>query len=109
MDLEKICEASKDSQTEQQSQIVSLHSRIRELRGVLDEAEVERALLQKARRALQAELESMKTDLVDGSQEWVDESTKKAETNDHYRHELGKLRMENTKLDKVNVSNETRL
>ena len=58
-DLERECEASSVAQSEQQSQIVSLHSQIRELRGVLDEAEVERTLLQKARRALQSELDSI--------------------------------------------------
>lgn len=58
-ELERECEASSVAQSEQQAQIVSLQSQIRELRGVLDEAEVERTLLQKARRALQSELESM--------------------------------------------------
>ena len=62
VDLEKTCNASSEAQIEQQSQIVSLQSQVRELRCVLDEAEVERTLLQKARRALQAELESLKID-----------------------------------------------
>lgn len=62
LDLERICSASSEAQIEQQSQIVSLQSQVGELRCVLDEAEVERTLLQKARRALQAELESLKID-----------------------------------------------
>ena len=59
-DLEKAYEASTGAQTEQQTQILALHSQVRELRGVLDEAEADRTLLQKARRALQGELEMIK-------------------------------------------------
>jgi len=44
---------------------VSLHSQIRELRSVLNDTEVDRTLLQKARRALQAELEAIKLDHAD--------------------------------------------
>lgn len=40
---------------------------MRELRSVLDEAEADRALLQKARRGLQTELETIKMDAVDPS------------------------------------------
>lgn len=59
-DLEKAYEVSTGAQTEQQTQILALHSQVRELRGVLDEAEADRTLLQKARRALQGELEMIK-------------------------------------------------
>lgn len=59
-DLEKAYEASTGAQTEQKTQILALHSQVRELRGVLDEAEADRTLLQKARRALQGELEMIK-------------------------------------------------
>jgi myosin heavy chain 9/10/11/14 len=64
-DVNKAFEASTAAQAEQQSQIVSLHSQVRELRGVLNDAETDRTLLQKARRALQAELEAIKLDHVD--------------------------------------------
>ena len=64
-DLTVAYETSTAGQAEQQSQIVSLHSQVRELRGVLNDAEADRALLQKARRALQAELETIKLDTVD--------------------------------------------
>jgi myosin protein heavy chain len=64
-DVNKAFEASTAAQAEQQSQIVSLHSQIRELRSVLNDAEVDRTLLQKARRALQAELEAIKLDHAD--------------------------------------------
>jgi len=131
-DLEKAYAASTGAQAEQQSQLVVLHSHVRELRSVLDDAEAERVLLQKARRALQAELESIKLDPVDNSnasteQEFqklqlrkqhlerlldeqedrvVDakERMKKAESyaND-CQVELGKVRVENSQLDKVNV------
>ncbi|KAJ7232083.1 P-loop containing nucleoside triphosphate hydrolase protein [Mycena rebaudengoi] len=60
-----ITHAYESAQDEQQSQIVSLKSQVRELRGVLDDAEADRLLLQKARRALQAELETIKFDHVD--------------------------------------------
>lgn len=71
-DLTKAFEASTQAQTEQQSQIVALHQQVRELRGVLDDAEAERAMLQKARRALQAELETIKLDHVDVSKTMTD-------------------------------------
>ncbi|KXN88688.1 Myosin type-2 heavy chain 1 [Leucoagaricus sp. SymC.cos] len=64
-DITRAFEASTHAQTEQQAQIVALHQQVRELRGVLDDAEAERAMLQKARRALQAELETIKLDHVD--------------------------------------------
>lgn len=135
-DLSKAYEAAAAAQTEQQSQIVSLHSQVRELRSVLNDAEADRALLQKARRALQAELEAIKLDHVDASkmtsetelqklrlkkqdleralEEQEDrvamtlERMKKAETYAaESQLELGKVRVENSELDKLNVSTAT--
>ncbi len=132
-DLIKAYESSTAAQSEQQSQIVALHSQVRELRGVLNDAEADRALLQKARRALQAELESIKMDSVDASkiagdtelqrlrlqkqdlERAVEEQEdrvgmafgrmKKAETYaTECQVELGKVRVENSELDKLNVS-----
>ena len=132
-DVNKAYEASIAAQTEQQSQIVALHSQVRELRGVLDDAEADRALLQKARRALQAELETIKLDHVDANkmssetefqklqlrkqdlerllEEQKDRATnaldrmKKAELHaNECQVELSKIRVENVELDKLNVS-----
>lgn len=132
-DLNQACETSMAAQTEQQNQIVALHSQVRELRGVLNEAEADRVLLQKARRALQAELESIKLETVDASklssatemqklqlkkqdlerslEEQEDRVTmasdrmKKAESYaNECQVELGKVRVENSELDKLNVS-----
>jgi myosin protein heavy chain len=64
-DINQAYEVSTAAQAEQQSQIVSLHSQVRELRGVLNDTEADRAMLQKARRALEAELEIIKLDHVD--------------------------------------------
>jgi myosin protein heavy chain len=64
-DINSAYEAATGAQAEQQAQIVSLHSQVRELRGVLNDTETDRALLQKARRALQAELEAIKLNHVD--------------------------------------------
>ncbi|KAG6372968.1 myosin II heavy chain [Boletus reticuloceps] len=66
-DLTKAYETSTAAQSDQQAQIVSLHSQVRELRGVLNDAEADRAMLQKARRALQAELEGIKLDQIDAT------------------------------------------
>lgn len=131
-DLTRAFEASSAAQSEQQSQIVALHSQVRELRGVLDDVEADRALLQKARRALQAELEGVKLDHVDTSkmssereyqvlllekqdleraiEEREDrianafERVKRAESyaND-CQIELGKIRVDNSELDRLNV------
>jgi myosin protein heavy chain len=60
--LTKAYEAATATRDDQQTQIMALHSQVRELRAVLADAESEHILLQKARRALQAELESMDTD-----------------------------------------------
>src|SRR5258707_15555696 len=43
-DLTKAYEVSTAAQAEQQSQIVALHSQVRELHSVLDDAEADRAL-----------------------------------------------------------------
>ncbi|EDQ99797.1 myosin II heavy chain [Laccaria bicolor S238N-H82] len=131
-DLEKAFEAGTGAQAEQQSQIVALHSQVRELRGVLDDAEADRALLQKARRALQAELETIKLDHVDTNKMSSDrefqrlqlkkqdlersleeqedrvvnafDRMKKAESYaNECQVELGKVRVENSELDRLNV------
>ncbi|PSS37014.1 hypothetical protein PHLCEN_2v1156 [Hermanssonia centrifuga] len=137
-DLIKAYESSTAAQSEQQSQIVALHSQVRELRGVLNDAEADRALLQKARRALQAELESIKMDSVDASkiagdtelqrlrlqkqdlERAVEEQEdrvgmafgrmKKAETYaTECQVELGKVRVENSELDKLNANLERQI
>ncbi|KAI0726107.1 nonmuscle myosin heavy chain b [Fomitopsis betulina] len=137
-DLTKAYESSTAAQAEQQSQIVSLHSQVRELRSVLNDAEADRALLQKARRALQAELESIKLDSVDTSkvssetelqrlrlekqdlerslEEQDDrvamafERMKKAEGYaTECQVELGKTRVENSELDKLNANLEKQI
>lgn len=131
-DLEKVYEASTGAQAEQQAQIVALHSQVRELRGVLDDAEADRSLLQKARRALQAELETIKLDHVDTNKLSSDREFQRLQlkkqdlersleeqgdrvTNAHERMkkaeayanecqtELGKVRIENSGLDRLNV------
>ncbi|KAI0666368.1 nonmuscle myosin heavy chain b [Trametes maxima] len=132
-DLTKAYDASVAAQAEQQSQIVSLHSQVRELRGVLNDAETDRALLQKARRALQAELEAIKLDHADTNRMSSDtelqrlrlekqdlersleeqgdrvamafERMKKAEGYaNECQIELGKIRVENSELDKMNAN-----
>jgi myosin heavy chain 9/10/11/14 len=134
-DLTKAYEASTAAQTEQQSQIAALHSQVRELHSVLDDAEADRALLQKARRALQAELETIKLDHVDSSKLSTDQEfqrlqlkkqdlersleeqedrvvnaydrMKRAEEHAHEcQIELGRIRVENSELEKLNVSND---
>jgi myosin heavy chain 9/10/11/14 len=131
-DISKAYDASTAAQAEQQSQIVNLHSQVRELRTVLNDAEADRVLLQKARRALQAELESIKMDHVDTKRLSSDrelqglrlkqqdltrsleeqqeragmafERMKKAEAYAaECQIELGKIRVENSELDKLNV------
>lgn len=132
-DVTKAYESSLAAQAEQQSQIVALHSQVRELRGVLDDAEADRALLQKARRALQAELETIKLDHVDTNRMSSDrefqqlqlkkqdlersleeqedrvanafDRMKKAEAYaNECQIELGKVRVDNSELDRLNVS-----
>lgn len=132
-DLSRAYDSSMAAQSEQQAQIVALHSQARELRSVLNDAEADRALLQKARRGLQAELETIKTDTVDATRinsdrelqslhlknqdleraleetgdrvEMANERMKKAEVHaQECQVELGKVRVENSELDKLNVS-----
>ncbi|KAI0780379.1 hypothetical protein BD413DRAFT_718 [Trametes elegans] len=132
-DLTQAYDASVAAQAEQQSQIVSLHSQVRELRSVLNDAETDRALLQKARRALQAELEAIKLDHADTNRMSSDtelqrlrlekqdlersleeqgdrvamafERMKKAEGYaNECQIELGKIRVENSELDKMNAN-----
>ena len=55
-DLQSAYDASKAAQSDQQNQIVSLLSQVRELRAVLDEAEAERAALRQARSQLETRL-----------------------------------------------------
>ncbi|KAF8328237.1 uncharacterized protein EI90DRAFT_1618233 [Cantharellus anzutake] len=62
-DLTSAYESATGVQSEQQSQIVNLLSQVRELRGVLDEAEADRTALQKARRNLESRL----NDIAQGS------------------------------------------
>ncbi|KAF5310181.1 hypothetical protein D9619_010457 [Psilocybe cf. subviscida] len=134
VDVERAFEASTGAQVEQQSQIVALHSQVRELRGVLDEAEADRALLQKARRALQAELETIKLDPVESSSKLSSDSEfqrlqlkkldleraleeqddRVASANERLRNtenllterqiELGEVRVQNSELDRLNAS-----
>lgn len=131
-DLTKAYETSTAAQSDQQAQIVSLHSQVRELRGVLNDAEADRAMLQKARRSLQAELEGIKLDHIDATKVTSDRELQKLqlEKQDLERSleeqedrvsmafgrmkaaenhaaesqlELDKVRMENTELDRRNV------
>lgn len=132
-DITKAFDASSAAQTEQQTQIVALHAQVRELRNVLDETEADRALLHKARRSLQAELEGIKLDQVDTSRfssenefqklqlkkrdleraieehqdriASISERMQKAETYaNECQIELGKVRVDNSELDRLNVS-----
>jgi myosin protein heavy chain len=131
-DLIKAYETSTTAQSDQQAQIVSLHSQVRELRSVLNDAEADRAMLQKARRSLQAELEGIKLDHIDASRVSSDREMQKlqlekqdlersleeqedrasaafgrmktAETHAaESQLELDKIRLENTELDRMNV------
>jgi myosin protein heavy chain len=131
-DLTKAYETATAAQGDQHTQIVALHSQVRELRAVLADAESERILLQKARRALQAELESMDTvdannkmssgrdyqrlqlkkqDLERSLEEQGDrvdmafDRMKRAEAHaNECQVELDKIRVENSELDRLNVS-----
>jgi len=134
VDLTKAYETSTATQSDQQAQIVALHSQVRELRGVLNDAEADRAMLQKARRSLQAELEGIKLDHADATKMTSDrelqklqlekqdlersleeqedrvamtfERMKKAETHAaESQLELDQIRRENTELERKNVSN----
>lgn len=132
-DLTAAYEASNNANGEQQAQIVSLLSQVRELRAVLDEAEADRAALQKARRQLEGRLNDIaqhhletskmssdralqamhleKQELRSALEEQEDrvnmanERLKKAETfASESQAELNKVRAENVELDKLNVS-----
>lgn len=129
-DVSKAYESATGAQAEQQAQIVALHSQVRELRSVLNDAEADRTLLQKARRALQAELDTIKHDGADSSASGTElqkvilqkqdversleeqrdrakmasDRMKKAEGfASECQMELGKIRVENSELDKLNV------
>ncbi|KAK7434178.1 class II myosin [Stygiomarasmius scandens] len=137
-DLTKAYEASTAAQTEQQKQITTLHSRVRELQGILDDVEADRALLQKARRALQAELEGIRQDHVDASRMSSEQQFQKLklekqdleraleEQNDRVGNafermkkaeayanecqvELGKVRVDNSELDRINANLENQV
>lgn len=131
-DLTKAFESSTTAQSDQQAQIVSLHSQVRELRSVLNDAEADRAMLQKARRSLQAELEGIKLDHVDATKMTSDrelqklqlekqdlersleeqkdrvvmafDRLKRAEAHaNESQLELDRTRVENTELDRINA------
>jgi len=132
-DIAQAYEKSTNAQTEQQSQIVSLLSQVRELRRVLDEAEAERSNLLKARRNLEARLTDIAQEHLDTSRmtsdramqalhlerqelrSSLDEQTekmglmnqklKKAESHaTDCQLQLEQIRQENSELDKANVS-----
>ncbi|KAH7091794.1 hypothetical protein BKA62DRAFT_84948 [Auriculariales sp. MPI-PUGE-AT-0066] len=132
-DLISAYEASNGANAEQQSQIVSLLSQVRELRAHLDEADAERAALQQARRTLEGRLSDIAQDHLDTSkmssdrvlqalnlekqdlrsalEEQLDkvamanERFKKAETfANEYQVELSKIRAENSELDRINAT-----
>ncbi|KAH9992006.1 nonmuscle myosin heavy chain b [Russula compacta] len=128
-DLSRAYDSSTAAQAEQQAQIVALHSQVRELRSVLNDAEADRALLQKARRGLQAELETIKMDAVDATRinsdrelrtlQLKNQDLERALEDDHMKKaelhaqdcqvELGKVRVENSELDKLNANLEKQL
>ncbi|KAJ8508333.1 hypothetical protein ONZ45_g9391 [Pleurotus djamor] len=137
-DLNKAYATSESAQADQQAQIVALHSQVREFRSVLNDAEAERTMLQKARRALQAELESIKLDYVDTNKMSSDRELQKLqlkkqdleraldEQEDRVAHavdrmkeaeafatrcqtELSAVQKENSKLDKLNASLENQI
>lgn len=132
-DITNAYESSAAARAEQQSQIVALHSQVRELRGVLEDAEAERVMLQKARRALQSQLESIKLENIDPDKMsaesklqdlqlkkqnleraleehqdrvmMAEERMKKAEVHaQDCQIELGEIRVQNSELDRKNVS-----
>ena len=132
-DLTNAYESSTAARTEQQTQIVALHSQVRELRGVLEDAEAERVMLQKARRALQSQLDGIKLDSINPDKMsaesklqdlqlkkqdleraleehqdrvmMTEERMKKAEIHSQEcQIELGEIRVENSELDRKNVS-----
>ncbi len=66
-DITNAYEASNGAQAEQQAQIVALHGQVRQLRAMLDDVESDKAILSKARRSLQVELEEIRTGHSDRS------------------------------------------
>ncbi|KAF6744008.1 myosin II heavy chain [Ephemerocybe angulata] len=122
-DLEKAYEASTGGQAEQQSQIVALHSQVRELRAVLDDAEADRALLQKARHSSKmsadAEFQRLhlrKQDLersLEEQEDRVNNSLNRMKKAESYANdcqmELGKIRVENSELERLNASLEKQI
>ncbi|KZS99362.1 uncharacterized protein LAESUDRAFT_816957 [Laetiporus sulphureus 93-53] len=137
-DLTKAYESSTTAQSEQQNQIISLHLQVRELRSMLNDTEMDRALLQKARRALQAELDAIKIDKINTSKMTSETEMQKLklekqdlertleEQNDRVKIafermkkvenytnecqiELGKIRVENLELDKLNANLEKQI
>ncbi|CAE6482090.1 unnamed protein product [Rhizoctonia solani] len=132
-DLAAAYESATNAQTEQQTQIVALLSQVRELRAVLDEAEADRAALQKARRALESRLNDIAQEHMDANkfssdrmmqelhlknqelrgalEEQTDrvglatQRLKKAEGYaNESQSELKKVREENSSLDRLNAS-----
>ncbi|CAA7270852.1 unnamed protein product [Cyclocybe aegerita] len=137
-DLERAYEGSTGAQAEQQAQIVGLHSQVLELRGVLNDTEANRLLLLNARRALQAELDTIKMDSADSKKLSSDaefqtlqlkkqdlersleeqedrvlnanERVKKAEAvANEWMIELDKMRVENSSLERLNASLEKQI
>ena len=131
-DLTNAYESSTAARAEQQAQIVALHSQVRELRGVLEDAEAERVMLQKARRALQSQLDGIKLNNIDPDKMsaesklqdlqlkkqdleraleehqdrvmMAEERMRKAEIHSQEcQIELGEIRVENSELDRKNV------
>ncbi|KAJ7049460.1 P-loop containing nucleoside triphosphate hydrolase protein [Mycena amicta] len=132
-EMTKAYERSTAEQSEQRTQITTMQGQVRQLRAALDDVEADRMMLQKARRALQSELETIKHDHVDTSlvpndremhklqlkqldlERTLDEQEyrtaqsldrmKKAEGYAAEREvELGKVRVEKSALDRMNAS-----
>lgn len=132
-DVSSAYKSATGAQTEQQSQIVNLLGQVRELRGVLDEAEADRTALQQARRNLEHRLNDIaqghtssdklssdrvlqalhleKQDLRSSLDEQRDraalaaERLRKAEAHAlEFQNALQKVRQENSQLDRRNVT-----
>lgn len=65
VDLQKVYEASEIARTEQQREIVLLHSQLRKLREALDKVEADKNVLQNARYILQEKLDTIKLDTTE--------------------------------------------
>ncbi|KAF7288155.1 Myosin II heavy chain [Mycena chlorophos] len=132
-EMTKAYERSAAEQSEQRSQITTMQGQVRQLRAALDDVEADRMMLQKARRALQSELETIKHDHIDTSlvssdremhklqlkqldlERTLDEQEyrsaqsldrmKKAEARAAEQEvELGKVRVEKSALDRMNAN-----